>query len=164
MDHRVFSGVVMVGSICAQQMCVTDTAKNFPPSAQSLVFFLHEKFASFVKKSPFHQNVTLGGNPCMRVSWGACEFPFPSPSLLCLGPTVCLDKCLMYFRMLDSIILVRSTFVDNWYEIKGFKGDLVFPEIFRSSLRGKINKSCWKPLKPRDIVLFHGKLLLRNIL
>lgn len=45
MDHRVFSGVVMAGSVCAQQVCVTDTAKDSPPLAQSLVLFLHEKFA-----------------------------------------------------------------------------------------------------------------------
>lgn len=40
----------MVGSVCAPQVFVTDTAKNFPPPAQALVFFIHEKFASFVKK------------------------------------------------------------------------------------------------------------------
>ena len=161
--QRLLRGLLMVGSVCARQVCVTDKARTFHPQHR-VWSSLSIRICPFCRKSPFHQNVSLGRSPYMRARWGACESPLASPSLLCVGPTVCPNGCLVSFRMLDSITLVRSPFVGNWQEIKGFKGDLVFPEIFRSSLRRKNKQVLLKTLKPGDIVLFHGKLLLRNIL
>lgn len=78
--------------------------------------------------------------------------------------SVRLNECLTFFRKLQFIILVRSIFVDNQQEMKGFNDNLVFLEIFRSFLRGKNKQVLLKIFKLRDIVFFCGKLLFRNVL